>query len=98
MMSIYYIISVQISHSVRVLYLHPVLPECLLSVLVPPVAGAAQQVGARLLVCCSAYYCTNVLHRSTLEQFRAPMFENNATDPNGWSLGKLNNVREVFGK
>jgi len=44
------------------------------------------------------YHLWLVLHnRSTLEQFRAPMFENNATDPNGWSLGKLNNVREVFG-
>jgi len=44
------------------------------------------------------YHIWLVLHnRSTLEQFRAPMFENNVSDPNGWSLGKLNNVREVFG-
>ena len=33
--------------------------------------------------------------RSTLEQFRAPMFENNHSDPEGWSLGKLDNIREV---
>ena len=26
------------------------------------------------------------------------MYENNVSDHNGWSLGKLNNVREVFGK
>ena len=25
------------------------------------------------------------------------MFENNLSDPNGWSLGKMNNLREVFG-
>ena len=25
------------------------------------------------------------------------MFENNLSDPSGWHLGKLNNVREVFG-
>jgi len=25
------------------------------------------------------------------------MFENNLSDPNGWSLGKINNLREVFG-
>eukprot|EP00092_Neocalanus_flemingeri_P028463 GFUD01030907.1.p1 GENE.GFUD01030907.1~~GFUD01030907.1.p1 ORF type:complete len:477 (+),score=126.22 GFUD01030907.1:106-1536(+) len=44
------------------------------------------------------YHLWLVLHnRSTLEQFRAPIFENNASDPNGWSLGKLNNMREVFG-
>jgi len=44
------------------------------------------------------YHIWLVLHnRSTLEQFRAPMFENNQSDPNGWSLGRLNNVREVFG-
>jgi len=44
------------------------------------------------------YHLWLVLHnRSTLEQFRAPMFENNVSDPNGWSLGKLNNIREVFG-
>ena len=35
------------------------------------------------------------LLRSTLEQFRAPMFENNHSDPEGWSLGKLDNIREV---
>jgi palmitoyltransferase len=44
------------------------------------------------------YHLWLVLHnRSTLEQFRAPVFENNVSDTNGWSLGKLNNVREVFG-
>jgi len=44
------------------------------------------------------YHIWLVLHnRSTLEQFRAPIFDNNVSDPNGWSLGKLNNVREVFG-
>ena len=37
-----------------------------------------------------------LLHRSTLEQFRAPMFENNHSDPEGWSLGKLDNIREVL--
>ena len=26
------------------------------------------------------------------------MFENNVSDPNGWSLGKSNNLREVFGE
>ena len=36
--------------------------------------------------------------RTTLEQFRAPMFADNVSDPSGWSLGKLNNLREVFGK
>ena len=36
-----------------------------------------------------------MLLRSTLEQFRAPMFENNHSDPEGWSLGKLDNIREV---
>ena len=45
------------------------------------------------------YHVWLVLHnRTTLEQFRAPMFENNVTDPAGWSLGKLNNVKEVFGR
>merc|ERR1719348_442193 len=44
------------------------------------------------------YHIWLVLHnRTTLEQFRAPMFENNLSDPNGWSLGKMNNLREVFG-
>jgi len=44
------------------------------------------------------YHIWLVLHnRTTLEQFRAPMFENNLSDPNGWSLGKINNLREVFG-
>ena len=37
-------------------------------------------------------------YRTTLEQFRAPMFANNVSDPNVWSLGKMNNLREVFGK
>jgi len=37
-------------------------------------------------------------NRSTLEQFRAPVFENNVSDPDGWSLGSLGNVREVFGE
>ena len=45
------------------------------------------------------YHIWLVLHnRTTLEQFRAPMFENNLSDPNGWSLGKINNLREVFGE
>ena len=45
------------------------------------------------------YHIWLVLHnRTTLEQFRAPVFENNLTDPSGWSMGKLNNVKEVFGK
>jgi len=45
------------------------------------------------------YHVWLVLHnRSTLEQFRAPMFEDCVTDPAGWSLGKLNNLREVFGQ
>jgi len=38
-----------------------------------------------------------VHNRSTLEQFRAPMFENNQSDAAGWSLGRMNNVREVLG-
>jgi len=45
-----------------------------------------------------SYHVWLLLHnRSTLEQFRAPSFDNMTTDPNGWSLGKLGNVREVFG-
>jgi len=44
------------------------------------------------------YHVWLVLHnRTTLEQFRAPMFANNVSDPSGWSLGKMNNLREVFG-
>jgi len=44
------------------------------------------------------YHIWLVVHnRSTLEQFRAPIYENNVSDSNGWSLGKLNNIREVFG-
>ena len=39
-----------------------------------------------------------IFSRTTLEQFRAPMFADNVSDPSGWSLGKLNNLREVFGK
>jgi len=39
-----------------------------------------------------------VHNRSTLEQFRAPVFENSISDADGWSLGKLNNVREVLGE
>jgi len=56
-----------------------------------------------LLFCLSicslfGYHIWLVLHnRTTLEQFRAPMFENNLSEPNGWSLGKMNNLREVFG-
>jgi len=56
-----------------------------------------------LLFCLSicslfGYHIWLVLHnRTTLEQFRAPMFENNLSDPSGWSLGKINNLREVFG-
>jgi len=36
-------------------------------------------------------------NRSTLEQFRAPVFEDQASDKEGWSLGSLNNFKEVFG-
>jgi hypothetical protein len=37
------------------------------------------------------------VHRTTLEQFRAPIFHDNVCDKNGWSLGKMNNLREVMG-
>jgi len=37
-------------------------------------------------------------NRSTLEQFRAPIFDDNASDRDGWSLGRANNLREVFGE
>jgi len=44
------------------------------------------------------YHVYLVLHnRSTLEQFRGPIFDDLVSDKEGWSLGKLNNVREVFG-
>lgn len=44
------------------------------------------------------YHVWLTLHnRSTLEQFRGPVFEDGRSDPQGWSLGKLNNFREVFG-
>lgn len=44
------------------------------------------------------YHVWLLMHnRSTLEQFRAPMFDNSVSDPDGWSLGRLGNVREVFG-
>ena len=36
-------------------------------------------------------------NRSTLEQFRAPYFNGSGPDTLGWSLGKANNFREVFG-
>ncbi len=36
-------------------------------------------------------------NRSTLEQFRAPYFATGA-DEQGWSMGKLNNFKEVFGE
>ena len=32
-----------------------------------------------------------------MEQFRAPIFHDNVCDKNGWSLGKMNNLREVMG-
>jgi len=57
-----------------------------------------------LLFCLSisslfCYHVWLVAHnRTTLEQFRAPMFADNVSDPSGWSLGKLNNLREVFGE
>merc|ERR1719348_1476574 len=45
------------------------------------------------------YHIWLLLHnRSTLEQFRAPTFESKVSDPDGWSLGRLGNVREVFGE
>jgi hypothetical protein len=37
------------------------------------------------------------VQRTTLEQFRAPIFHDNVCDKNGWSLGKMNNLREVMG-
>ena len=56
------------------------------------------------------YHIYLVLHnRSTLEQFRAPYFNDLSgvrsngvsvgprADEQGWSLGKLNNFQEVFG-
>jgi len=44
------------------------------------------------------YHVWLTLHnRSTLEQFRAPVFEGGRSDAQGWSLGKSNNFREVFG-
>jgi len=36
-------------------------------------------------------------NKSTLEQFRAPYFNGSGSDAIGWSLGKANNFREVFG-
>jgi len=45
-----------------------------------------------------SYHIWLLLHnRSTLEQFRAPSFDNRVTDPNGWSLGRMGNLREVLG-
>jgi len=45
-----------------------------------------------------SYHIWLLFHnRSTLEQFRAPSFDNQTSDPNGWSLGKLGNLREVMG-
>ncbi len=38
-----------------------------------------------------------LVQRTTLEQFRAPIFHDNVCDKNGWSLGKMNNLREVMG-
>ena len=35
--------------------------------------------------------------RSTLEQFRGPVFDDQTSDKDGWSLGHLNNFKEVFG-
>lgn len=44
------------------------------------------------------YHVWLTLHnRTTLEQFRAPIFHDNVCDKNGWSLGKVNNLREVLG-
>jgi hypothetical protein len=37
-------------------------------------------------------------NRSTLEQFRAPVFDDHESDKDGWSLNALSNFREVFGE
>ncbi|XP_066999359.1 palmitoyltransferase ZDHHC20-B isoform X3 [Anabrus simplex] len=49
------------------------------------------------LVSLFVYHCYLVLHnRSTLEAFRAPIFQT-GPDKDGFSLGKYNNFQEVFG-
>ncbi|KAK7862819.1 hypothetical protein R5R35_000843 [Gryllus longicercus] len=49
------------------------------------------------LVSLFGYHCYLVLHnRSTLEAFRAPVFQA-GPDKDGYSLGKYNNFQEVFG-
>ena len=44
------------------------------------------------------YHIYLILHnRSTFEQFRSPYFNGVGPDAEGWTLGKANNFREVFG-
>ncbi len=38
------------------------------------------------------------MFRTTLEQFRAPVFDDHESDKDGWSLNTLSNIREVFGE
>uniref|UniRef100_A0A224XRS7 Palmitoyltransferase n=1 Tax=Panstrongylus lignarius TaxID=156445 RepID=A0A224XRS7_9HEMI len=52
---------------------------------------------ATSLISLFIYHCYLVLHnRTTLEAFRAPIFQS-GPDKDGFSLGKYNNFQEVFG-